>query len=190
MNLQEFLKIPNVSQTTIIGNTIQESKTGERQAHSIQTIIAQNRDLAVGCRMLGRGYITHNGKDYSGKDIADVYIKSVEKYGCTYFPLTGSWERTGIKKLILFVKNNDGKYIPYATFDISNIFQAESFQKKFDDYCIVPEFHKNFRYKSILEIKEEKEKSKDNPTTYLGVSSGKDIYECAFRGSAPNILII
>lgn len=184
---KEFFKHSRAVQQCIIENTFNEIYTEKPQLHSLQSIVAQNRMLAVGCRMIGRGTITMNGKEFTGKDVADVYIESVTKNTKCYYPLTGDWTETDVKQLILFVKTN-GAYIPYARFDIDDIIKTDKQPANFNKYCVEPNFLNDFHYKTLLIISNVQT---DNlPKSFIGVRSGMDIYDRAFHGSSPNILIL
>ena len=191
MDFKEFIRLPKNCQTTIIRDTFTENETQTEQPYSIRGIVEAHRELSVGCRMLGRGTITIDGKELTGKDIADMYKSNVEAGNTTYFPLTGKWEHTGIKRLVLFVKERN-KYIPYVSFEIADILtQTEQTDppEDFKTFGIKPKiFLSSFRYKTLIKIGSVTEG--ELPKSYLGVSSGKDIYECAFLGSSSNIFIL
>jgi len=186
-NYAEFSEQPRLVQQFILKDTFKELTTGEKQLHSLQTILNQNRMLAVGCRMLGRGGVTINGKIFTGKDIADVYVNSVLNYGFSYYPLTGDWTKTDVKQLVLFVKNSN-KYVPYARFAIDEVILSDTQPNDFNQHCTEADFLNGFKYKTILKISEVQ--ITDLPKSFIGVKSGMDIYDCAFHGSSPNIFIL
>lgn len=189
MNYTEFSEQPRLVQQCILKATFEEFETGKIQQHSLQTILRQNRMLSVGCRMLGRGTVTVNGKSLTGKDIADIYVESVRRYGTSYYPLTGDWTKTDVKQLVLFVKKSN-KYLPYARFAIEEVILSDAQPDDFNQHCTETDFMKNggFRYKTILKISDVQ--TTDLPESFIGVRSGMDIYESAFHGSSPNIFIL
>ena len=191
MDFKEFIQLPKNCQATIIRDTFTENETQTAQPYSIRSILEAHRELSVGCRMLGRGTITIDGNELTGKDIADMYKNNVKAGNTTYFPLIGKWEHTGIKRLVLFVKERN-KYIPYVSFEIADILTQTEQSNPPEDYTefgIPPKtFLSSFKYKTLIKIKSLTEV--ELPDSYLGVSSGKDIYECAFLGSSPNIFIL
>lgn len=199
-SIQEFNNLPAVCRATIIENTIAYANNNEiKQPHSIQSIVDDNRHLAIASRMIRKPVeftqckLNPNGEKelganraYLGSEIADIFVNSVKKNGFSYFPLSGTWKTTGVKQLVLFVK--DGIYKPYARFKIDVIIDSEDMSveqlKTLTD--ITPVY--NSKYKSILKISNVEI---DNiPKNYIGIRSGVDLYECAFKGSAPNLLMI
>lgn len=187
MTDKEFMQMPRQVQEFVIKNTFEEIQTGNTQQHSLYSIITQGRELAAGCRMLGKGTVKINGKDFTGKDIADVYIESVRKYGLSLYPLTGDWKHSGIKNLLLFTKTSD-RYVPYARFNIDKITVSSTQPADFNQYCTEPDFLRAFTYKTILTISNVQ--VENLPQSFIGLSSGCDIYDRAFRGGAPNILML
>ena len=141
----------------------------------------------VQCTLNSQGQIEKTGKRaYLGSEIADIFIESVRKNGFCYYPLTGNWKDTRIKQLVLFVK--DEIYKPYARFKVTEILDSEDMSveqlKTLTDITPVC----NSKYKSVLKISNVE--TTDLPTNYIGIRSGVDLYESAFKGSAPNLLMI
>ena len=186
----DFANQPRLVQQFIIKETLKEIHTQEQQLHSLQSIVAQNRMLAVGCRMIGRGTITINGKNYTGRDVADVYINSVANYAYSFYPITGDLGKANVRQLVLFVKLNGSKYVPYARFDIDEIIKTDTQPTDFNQHFSEKDFliNSGFRYKTVLKISNVQ--TTDLPKSFIGITSGMDVYDRAFHGSSPNILIL
>ena len=199
-SIEEFNKLPATCRATITENTINQENNKTRQHHSIPSIVEDNRHLAIASRMIRKPveFTTYklNSKDelealgtiaYLGSQIADIFIESVHKNSFCYYPLTGNWEDTGVKQLVLFVKT-DGIYKPYARFSVDKVIKRDNMTieelKTLTD--ITPVCNSN--YKSILKISNVE--TTNLPTNYIGIRSGVDLYESAFKGSAPNLLMI
>lgn len=191
LKIETFQSLQKSAREAIIRATFNELTTGVKEAHSLMTIKQENRDLAVGCRMIGKGYhFSSNNIKYDGKDTADIFIDSVKKFGKTYYRLRGDWTNTNVKQLILFVKSNNSIYQPYARFDIREckITNDVITTNKLAQYCTVPEVYDTMPHKTLLEITNVQ--TTDLPKSFMGITSGKDIYDKAFKGGAPSILMI
>lgn len=189
------------AQNKILKQTIEEARTSIKQPHSIQTIVAEDRDIGLAARMtskplsfrcytLGNNEImeSDNIKLYTGKEIADIFINSVNRYGETFYPITGNiTKQIELQYLILFIKEGD-KYIPYVRFNIVELIKTSTLSVNQAKSIIDPTPIMNSTYKTLLRINEPK--TKGLPNTYLGNTSGEDIYAKAFKGSSPNIVII
>lgn len=199
-SIEEFNKLPATCRSTITESTINQENSKIRQHHSIPSIIEDNRHLAIASRMVRKPveFIQYklNSNDeletgktlaYLGSQIADIFIESVERNGYCYYPISGNWEDIGVKQLVLFVKN-DSIYKPYARFSIDEVIRCENMAikelKTITDITPVC----NSKYKSILKISNVE--TSDLPTNYIGIRSGVDLYESAFKGAAPNLLMI
>lgn len=197
--IDEFNNLPALCRATITEATINQENSKTKQHHSISSIIEGDRHLAVSSRMTripveftqctlnSKNEIEEVGKRaYLGSEIADIFIESVRKNGFCYYPLTGNWKATGIKQLVLFVK--DEIYKPYARFQVTEILDSEDMSveqlKTLTDITPIC----NSKYKSVLKISNVE--TTDLPTNYIGIRSGVDLYESAFKGSAPNLLMI
>lgn len=148
-----------------------------------------SRPLNFTCYSLVDNNITSTGKEkfYTGKEIADIFINSFKKYGETFYPITGSIIKLMAKHLILFVKN-EYKYIPYAQFNIAESIETSGLSLDQAKSIVDLNPIMNSKYKTLLRINQLK--TENLPTTYLGNTSGEDIYNRAFKGSSPNIVII
>lgn len=96
--------LPKSARDFIIEETISELRDKVKHSHSLMTIIAEERELAVGGRR--------------EKSMADDLIRRVALFGKYYLTLPGNWKNTKIKHLIIFVKN-EGKFVPYVRFDVA-----------------------------------------------------------------------
>ena len=196
---KEFLALTSVCRSAIIDNCIKQAN-GEETKHSLCDIVKQNRHLAIAARMTSKplqwyyrtldtkGNITCSElKAYTGADVAQIFVESVQKNKFCYYPLTGNWKDTGVQQLVLFVKTK-GTYMPYARFHIDDIvpntqMTANQLSTLVD---ITPAL--NCKHKSLLKISEVE--TENLPSNFLGLRSGKDLYEVAFKGSSPNIMMI
>ncbi len=197
---EKFEMLTKTSRDLIIQQSFKEKETGLIQMHSINSIIDQGRDIAIGSRMTskpmkwrmfqhldGNLVDSENVKKYSGKDIAQIFIDSAKLNGKTFYPIAGDWRNLGVNQLVLFVKNGQ-KYLPYARFDVKSI-QIKSRMSPEEMTTLVDVTPLAYcTYKSILEI--ELRDESNLPEDYIGNRSGTSIYCVAFKGSSPNILII
>lgn len=200
-NYEKLNLLTKEAQKEILMQTFNEIVDSQNpQSHSLQSIISQNRDISLASRMSSKplnlkcyslinNKITSTGKAkiYTGKEIADIFINSVKKYGETFYPITGSIAKLIAQHIILFVKD-EYKYIPYAQFNIAESIETSSLSLEQAKSIVDPNPIMNSRYKTLLRINQLK--TENLPTTYLGNASGEDIYNKAFKGSSPNILII
>lgn len=189
MCYNEFMEIPNtLARETIIMQTIDQINSGITQPHSMQSIIAESRQLGLACRMLGKGMTIINGKSYTGKEIADVFVNSVITNGSIYYPVTGVWTKTPVKCITLFVKDDTKTYQPYAKFHIADVIKTSTPPANFNSLCVIPDFLTGFTYQSLLLLDDVQ--TTNLPTNYLGVTSGVCVRKRAFKGGAANILVI
>lgn len=186
--------------------TIKQLETGIPSAFSFQTIKAEGRKPALAMRMTSKPIEweqaeiegnklkgTGKKKSYSGKEIADIYIKSVKKNGYTFFPVTGTLpSKKGIEQIILFVKElvNEQKYLPYARFEVIDFINSNKMTKS--EYStltdVTPLFGENTKYSILLKI--ESVVVTGLAENYLGNASAEGIYEKAFKGASPIIICI
>lgn len=197
---EDFCVLDKKVREKIICETIQRARTNE-SCHAIDDLVRKNRCLAIAARMTSRPiqwnvkYIDGNGeivksgeiKAYTGDDIANIFVKSVQKNGYCYYPITGDWTNTQMKQLIIFVKREEG-YIPYARFDIEDKEKNEKLTKKHLDTLVDPTPALYCSHKTVLKITNVQ--IEDLPENYIGLRSGEDIYKVAFKGSAPNVMVI
>lgn len=189
MNYNEFKNLPKSAYEKIVQETFEEIKTGEYSHFSLHSILGQDRELSIGARMTSRPLsCVQNGKSYSGEEIADIFKNSVSRFKKSFYPLTGDWTKMNVKRLVLFVKRNNC-YVPYVSFNISEKSLQTTLTSTQQSCVTDPAVFSLFTFKTVLEITEPV-LTKDFPETFLGVTSGKDIYERAFKGSSPNILIL
>lgn len=189
------------STRTIITNSYIEAQTGQPQPHSINTIVRQERDIGIANRLttkpLNLRIFNDNGtpttmyRTYTADDIAYVFKSSATQFGYTYYPITGDINKWQWKPntLVLFIRNKQRKQVPTLKFEIlqiidTNILTAEMLAHITDVTPIL-----NMHFNSILKI--------GNPNTnfapdqsYIGLTSGADIYESAFKGSNPLTMIL
>lgn len=200
-NYEDLILLTKEAQKEILTQTFNQILDSQKtQPHSLQNIISENREISIAARMSSKplnfkcysiidNKITNTGEEkiYTGKDIANIFIDSLKKYGETFYPITGSITKLIVKHLILFVKSED-KYIPYCQFNIEEAINTSSLSLDQAKSIVDPNPIMNSRYKTLLRINQLK--VKNLPTTYLGNTSGEDIYNKAFKGSSPNIVII
>lgn len=199
MHYNEFKGLPKNVRDKVIEETFLNAN-GQNTKHAICDIVAGGREKAIGARMWnGKKEITkfefQNGnivpvgsEELEGEDVAKIYINSVKKNGCAWYPVTGtSWAEAGVKQIVLFVKR-EGKYVPYARFDIEKIEKKVQMDSSQIATLIDPSVIFAMRYKCILKLTNVK--TDDLPKNYLGLSSGEDVYDSAFNGMAPNVLIL
>lgn len=197
--LEEFEKLSPGVRARIVSDSIAKAN-GEMTNHSFEDLVSQNRHLAIASRMTSKALQfcemtlenknvqkTGNIKAYTGADIASIFVDSVNKYGYTYYPLTGDWTKTGVKQLVLFVKTN-GAYMPYARFSIDDIESNETMEYKHLNALtdITPAL--SCSHKSLLRISNVQTTSL--PTLFLGLRSGVELQKSAFKGSSPNVIMI
>ena len=189
LSKHEFESMPKATKDLILKETFEyASNENGTYNSSLQTIFKEHRRIAIAARMASKANIIIDGKKYQGKDIADEYIKSVKEYGYTYYVLTGSsWTNSEVKQLILFVKEENG-YVPYARFNIEKPISGSTLPADFNTHFTVPDLIKAFSFKTYLKISDVE--TENLPKDYLGVTSGIPIYDAAFKGSAPNVLIV
>lgn len=186
MRKEIYDSLPNRTKDVIISDTFAEFQSGTHHDHSLQSLFAEKRSLAVGARM-NSGYIKINEDVLNGQQIADVFINSVLRFDYAYYPLTGDWKNCNVEQLILFVKKSD-RYYPYARFQVDECMSTNQPPTDFSSHCIKPDLLNAFDYKSILKISNVE--IGNLPEAYLAVTSGKDVITYSFKGSAPNILMI
>lgn len=197
---EEFEKLTPSVRNRIIEDSLKKAN-GETSEHSFDDIVKNNRHIGIAARMTSKpqqweevntdsnGGVNYTGKikAYTGQDIADIFVNSVKLNGFSFYPLTGDWRTVGVVQLVLFVKTAEG-YCPYARFDIdavelNNELTAEHLSKLTD---ATPALH--FNHKSILRISNVQT---DNlPQLFLGLRSGTELQQTAFKGSAPNVMMI
>lgn len=187
MDYTKFEGFPRKTRDYILTETFAEYNDGQEHPHSLQTIHAQGRSLAIAARLFAKGTIMVNNVPMNSTEIADTLIASVQQNGYTYYPMTGDWKDTGVEQLVLFLKNGD-TYQPYVRFRINEICRQTTPPADFAECSTNPHLLTPFRYKSLLKISDAE--ITNLPPTYLGITSGMDIYQMAFKGSAPNVLIL
>lgn len=198
-DLNQFNELSKITRDNIIESSIAESASGNKQNHSINTICEQKRELAIAARMTSKPFnwniVNHDkgtlqlsgeSKKYYGEDIANIFIESAKKFGKTYYPVTGDWSQVPIKQLILFVKTDF--YHAIARFEVKSMTSKSGMNE--EEMLMITDVTPiaNSVYKTVLEI----ELIEDNavPQDYLGNKSGISIYDLAFKGPSPNILVI
>lgn len=200
MKQEDLLFLSKGTRDLIQNHTYEEILKDEKQKHSLQTIVAENRQIAIGARMTsrpitlsqferqeGKTVAVGSSKRYSGKDIADIYVQSVKMHGKSYYPIAGDWINTGVSQLILFVKDSNlKKYIPYARFGISH-FLTTMETEQFDCLTDITPFCFS-TYKTVLEITNVE--TQNLPSDFIGNNSSLSIYDLAFKGPSANILMI
>ncbi len=204
LSYNDFNFLSKVARDKIISETFLEIESGVCQPHSYQTITKEGRDFSIGARMISTStdnweiYILKNGKiiptgsykSFTGKMIADIFVDSVNRYGKTYYPLTGDFTKIeGLNQLVIFVKDRTrNKYLPYARFIISEIIKQDqlSIQQATFVTDITPIIH--YEFKTLLELKEVE--TQNLPLDFLGNTSGVGVYQRAFKGCSSNILMI
>ncbi len=204
MEIKDLGYLSKAVKDLIQEETYQEIITGKQYKHSLQTITKENRTVAVGARMTSRPFnwnqftlnlnnsqivATGSSCKYTGKDIADIFINSVLKHGNSYYPLPGDWRKNGVQQLVLFIKDNAAKrYVPYARFSIDEIISSSRMTaaQLANIIDITPVCY--CQYKTVLHISDVQ--TTNLPTDYIGNNSGVSIYDLAFSGSSPNILMI
>jgi hypothetical protein len=204
-NFSQFEKLSKGARDEITEETLQEAANGSPQPHSIQTIIAQNRDIAIAARMTSKpmlfkrfrasedGILFTEGdtKSYSGADIANIFVDSCKKFGSSYYPIAGDWRDLSVRQLILFVKDDGAKkYRAYARFEVASIRPGSTMSKAEMANLVDVSVLAHCTYKSILEIRLIDTSVDGLPEDFLGNRSGKSVYDVAFLGSSPNILVI
>lgn len=201
MTYETFEKLSTKAKELIIKETFEELKTGVRKKHSLNTIFLQGRSLSVGCRMISSSKMNIAGKQLTGKEIADAFVNAVNMNGTAYYPLTGDWTSTDVEQLVLFVKGDSSKYEPYARFKIDGVPICSSVLPIDCDNQTILDILQATNYKTLLKISNAERiysqvsENGNNipnrqPSSFIGVTSGIDIYECAFKGGSPNILIV
>jgi len=194
----QFWKLPNRAKETIIDQTFDQKNSNSIKPHSINSILSANRDIAIGARMTSKplqfkqydqnlqylGTMSH----YTGHQIADIFVNSVNQYGATYYPITGDWTKSPQKHLIIFVKAN-GRYEPYAKFSIDEILRCSTISQNQASSLTDPTPVMNCTFKCLLKISAVSTTFMQN-ISFLGLTSGVDIYDRAFKGGSPIILIL
>lgn len=204
MNLTKLNSLPAKARNSIINSTLKQIFDNREYPHSLQTIVSEQRELSIASRMISKPlefprYILNSKKEIekqgqvilSGEDIADIFIDSIKKFGHTYYPITGDWRHIPVEYLILFTKVNN-IYVPYARFRIENVEESSpeevikklNILEKMTDITLIM----NYKFKSLIKISDVE--TENLPKTFLGINSGIDIYECAFKGRNPNIVVI
>lgn len=187
MKISVFEQFPLKTQRAILEATFEENSSHIPQRHSLQTLFKEKRELSVASRLTS-GTISINNKNLTGQEIAELHIKAVKETGFSYFPLSGDWKNTNIESLIVFVKLS-GRFEPYARFLIQEIIATTVAPTDSNEHFSEKNFLSAFKnFKSVLKITNVE--TTNLPTSFMGIRSGVDIYELAFKGSSPNILVI
>lgn len=202
-DFSQFESLSKGCRDTIVLDTINEAENRSPCAHSILSIIAQKREIAVAARMTSRPYkwnmcrvegtsIVTDGdsRTYTGQQVAEIVVQSAKQNIAdklvTYYPLAGDWRDTGIRQLILFVKDNQ-KYRAYARFQVEAIELRKMSKEEMATWIdITPVAY--CTYRSVLKIR--LLDTENLPEDFLGNRSGKSVYEVAFTGSSPNLVCI
>ena len=198
--MEEFEKLTPGVRSRIIADSLARAN-GESSKHSFDDIVSQNRHLAIAARMTSKpqqweqvsvdenGNVKGTGKiqAYTGIDIAEIFVESVKQNGYAYYPLTGDWRKTGVDQLVLFVKAKDG-YVPYARFEIEDIELNTVLSAKHILSLIDATPALACKHKSVLKIFNVQ--TENLPVSYLGLRSGAELQDSAFKGSAPNVMMI
>lgn len=196
-------KVSPVVKREIVEQTFREIAEEKPYPHSYQTICKEGRDFAVGARMLASshsawlkllrksGELQSAGEEiyYDGKAIADVFIQSVQQYGETFYPFSTGPFRCAVNQLVLFVKNTEQRFAPYARFHIKQIENQSklSLEQESKLVDITPIIHcKKIKAVACIDHVE----TENLPSDFLGNASGTSIYNRAFTGSSSNILMI
>jgi hypothetical protein len=205
-DFKQFENLSKDARQTIFEETVNETLSGSNLGNSLPTIITQKREVAIAARMTskpftwqkflaqGASLITQGGtKVYTGMDIARIFVDSAQtsKKGVTYYPIAGDWTKSGIKQLVLFVKDGR-KYQAFARFKVLSIRSGTSMTSDEMATLVDVSFLAYCSFKSILEIEliESTVNGDVLPQDYLGNRSGKSVYDVAFAGSSPNLMII
>lgn len=197
MLILDDLKTMSPSIRNAVDSDNYDEALGKQVNNSYSQILKQEREPAILARMTGKPLqftqitILDDGlirmgepKIYTGSDIADIIISSVQKSKEICYPLTGSsWCNKIVKQLYLLVK---GKVV--ARFDVKRIEPRKelTIEEKlaYTDATVIC----NCRHLSVAIISNPKT---DNlPQDFLGNYSGKSIRESALKGSCPNIYVL
>ncbi len=197
---EEFEKLTSSVRNRITQDSIKKAN-GEASAHSFDDIVKENRHIGIAARMTSKpqqwkevrtdsdGDISYTGniKAYTGQDIADIFINSVKLYGYSFYPLTGDWRKSNVTQLVLFVKIS-GVYCPYARFEIDAVVLNDKLTSTHLSKLTDPTPALNCTHKSLLQISEVQ--TNNLPQLFLGLRSGTELQQSAFKGSAPNVIMI
>lgn len=185
----------------ICEDSLLEAQTGQQQPHSINTIVSQGRDIGVAHRLTTKpltfrvfdtnGAPTNILRPYTAGDIVDIFTDSANRFGETYYPISGdvrTWQWTPCS-LVLFTRNKQRRQIPTMKFTIREIIKCDAMTPDMLAHLtdVTPVF--NMTYKTVLKISDPVcDFAPDQ--SYIGLTSGVDIYASAFRGSNPLTLIL
>ncbi|WP_312369693.1 hypothetical protein [Lachnoclostridium sp.] len=198
---KEFSVLKKICIESIEMDTLEEAKTGQKMKNSLNTIFREGRLPAVGARMTSKPLtineykvsdekIIQTGKilTLTGMNIKDMFVESVMKYGYTFYPYSGDLPKEqGLKQLRLFVKIGE-KYNCLAKFDIEEVIKTNELTVEQAKKMVDPSIVINWSFNYLIRICNVQ--IKDLPSSYLGSASGLDIYEKAFNGGCPNIVLI
>ena len=201
ITLNTLTALGSTTINTILTNTYSEAVTGQNQMHSINSLVAQKRDIGLAHRLttkpLTLAVFNKNGTPtgttavYTSHDIERIFELSAQQFGHTYYPITGelSTAQFAPHTLVLFTRNKQRKQLPTLRFDILEICRCDFMPQNMLNHIVDPTPIFNMKYKTVLKI--------GNPSrvfvpdqSYIGLTSGTDIYDGAFRGSNPLTMIL
>lgn len=146
------------------------------------------RQHAIAARLISKGKIKIQEKVFTVEEILRIYLKSYEKMGKTYYPL--SIKISEHPKLIYwFVKYKNGYYLSPQVGYIKNILPISTLNKAQKNYCLEPALA-NQTARCWLEIdKIILVKQPILPEQLITISSGESLRD-SFNGSQPFIRCI